>query len=183
MEALLKHQQDSDCTHTTTVVNSDKPDVSGLNKAEALGVTAIVVPLPDVLDRDERRLIHENEVSDVLADHGVEAIILSGYMRILTPSFVEGWAGRILNIHPSLLPNFPGAHAHRDAIAAGVSKSGCTVHFVDSGMDTGPIIMQREVEVDSSDDEESLAEKIKKEEHILYPLVIDMFSSGEIKSP
>ena len=183
MEALLQHQQDSDCRHTTTVVISDKPDVSGLNKAEALGVTAIVVPLPDVLDRDERRLIHENEVSDVLADHGVEAIILSGYMRILTPSFVEGWAGRILNIHPSLLPNFPGAHAHRDAIAAGVSKSGCTVHFVDSGMDTGPIIMQREVEVDSSDDEESLAEKIKKEEHILYPLVIDMFSSGEIKSP
>ena len=183
MEALLKHQQDSDCRHMTTVVISDKPDVSGLNKAEALGVTAIVVPLPDVLDRDERRLIHENEVSDVLADHGVEAIILSGYMRILTPSFVEGWAGRILNIHPSLLPNFPGAHAHRDAIAAGVSKSGCTVHFVDSGMDTGPIIMQREVEVDSSDDEESLAEKIKKEEHILYPLVIDMFSSGEIKSP
>ena len=183
MEALLKHQQDSDCRHTTTVVISDRPDVSGLKKAEALGVTAIVVPLPGVLDRDERRLVHENEVGDVLADHGVEAIILSGYMRILTPSFVDGWAGRILNIHPSLLPNFPGAHAHRDAIAAGVSKSGCTVHFVDSGMDTGPIIMQREVEVDSSDDEESLAEKIKKEEHILYPLVIDMFSSGEIKSP
>ena len=162
---------------------SDKPEVSGLNKAEALGVNAIVVPLPDILDRDERRLIHENEVNDVLSDYGVEAIILSGYMRILTPSFVEGWAGRILNIHPSLLPNFPGAHAHRDAIAAGVSKSGCTVHFVDSGMDTGPIIMQREVEVNSSDDEESLAEKIKKEEHILYPMVIDLLSSGEIKSP
>ena len=183
MEALLKHQQASDCKHTTTVVISDKSDVSGLNKAENLGVSAIVVPLPDISDRVERRLIHEQEVAEVLLDYGVEAIILSGYMRILTPSFVEQWAGRILNIHPSLLPDFPGAHAHRDVIAAGVSKSGCTVHFVDSGMDTGPIIMQREVEVLPTDDEESLAEKIKKQEHILYPIVIDKFSSGEIKSP
>tara|TARA_B100000287_G_C20622178_1_gene776377 strand:- start:506 stop:1144 length:639 start_codon:yes stop_codon:yes gene_type:complete len=183
MEALLKHQQASDCKHTTTVVISDKSDVSGLNKAENLGVSAIVVPLPDISDRVERRLIHEQEVGEVLLDYGVEAIILSGYMRILTPSFVEQWAGRILNIHPSLLPDFPGAHAHRDVIAAGVSKSGCTVHFVDSGMDTGPIIMQREVEVLPTDDEESLAEKVKKQEHILYPIVIDKFSSGEIKSP
>ena len=183
MEALLKHQQTTDCVHTTTVVISDKPNVSGLNKAENLGVSAIVVPLPDVSDRTERRLVHEQEISEVLTDYGVEAIILSGYMRILTPSFVEQWAGRILNIHPSLLPDFPGAHAHRDALAAGVSKSGCTVHFVDSGMDTGPIIMQREVEVLASDNEESLAEKVKKQEHILYPIVIDMFSSGEIKSP
>tara|TARA_A100001388_G_scaffold275725_1_gene261818 strand:+ start:763 stop:1401 length:639 start_codon:yes stop_codon:yes gene_type:complete len=183
MEALLKHQQTTDCVHTTTVVISDKPNVSGLNKAENLGVSAIVVPLPDVSDRTERRLVHEQEISEVLTDYGVEAIILSGYMRILTSSFVEQWAGRILNIHPSLLPDFPGAHAHRDALAAGVSKSGCTVHFVDSGMDTGPIIMQREVEVLASDNEESLAEKVKKQEHILYPIVIDMFSSGEIKSP
>mgnify|MGYP001197849672 FL=1 len=183
MEVLLKHQQNSDCNHTTTVVVSDKPDVSGLDKAEALGVTAIVVPLPEISDSGERRLIHEREVSEVLSDYGVEAIILSGYMRILTPSFVEPWAGRILNIHPSLLPDFPGAHAHRDAIAAGVSKSGCTVHFVDSGMDTGPIIMQREVAVLPTDNEESLAEKVKKQEHILYPKVIDMFSSGKIKSP
>ena len=179
----MKHQQTLGCKHTTTVVISDKPDVSGLNKAENLGVSAIVVPLPDISDKVERRLIHEQEVGEVLADYGVEAVILSGYMRILTPSFVEQWAGRILNIHPSLLPDFPGAHAHRDVIAAGVSKSGCTVHFVDSGMDTGPIIMQKEVEVLPSDTEESLAEKVKKQEHILYPIVIDMLSSGEIKSP
>ena len=183
MEALLQHQQTPGCKHTTAVVISDKPDVSGLNKAENLGVSAIVVPLPDISDKVERRLIHEQEVGEVLADYGVEAIILSGYMRILTPSFVEQWAGRILNIHPSLLPDFPGAHAHRDVIAAGVPKSGCTVHFVDSGMDTGPIIMQKEVEVVPSDTEESLAEKVKKQEHILYPIVIDMLSSGEIKSP
>ena len=119
----------------------------------------------------------------MLADYGVEAIILSGYMRILTPSFVKPWAGRLLNIHPSLLPNFPGAHAHRDAIAAKATKSGCTVHFVDSGMDSGPIIAQDEVEVLPSDDENSLAEKVKSKEHLLYPLVIDRLAAGEIESP
>ena len=104
-------------------------------------------------------------------------------MRILTPSFVKPWAGRILNIHPSLLPDFPGAHAHRDVIAAKATKSGCTVHFVDSGMDTGPIIAQEEVDVLLEDDEDSLAEKVKLKEHMLYPMVIDMLSSGKIKSP
>ena len=183
MEALIRHQQKVDCSHVTNVVISDRIGAGGLAKAEALGVTAVAVPLPDIEDREERRLAHENEVSDVLADHGVEVVILSGYMRLLTPSFVAPWAGRILNIHPSLLPDFPGAHAHRDVIAAGVSKSGCTVHFVDSGMDTGPIIDQAEVEVKPDDDEDSLAEKVKQLEHVLYPSVIDKLSEGKIQSP
>jgi phosphoribosylglycinamide formyltransferase-1 len=183
MEALIRHQQNTDCLHTTSVVISDKPDVAGLSKAEGLGVTAVVVPLPEVSDRMERRLAHEGELNEVLADYGVEVIILSGYMRILTSSFVKPWAGRILNIHPSLLPEFPGAHAHRDAIAAKATKSGCTVHFVDSEMDSGPIIAQEEVEVLASDDEGSLAQKVKEKEHLLYPSVIDMFSAGEIESP
>ena len=101
----------------------------------------------------------------------------------LSPSFVKPWAGRLLNIHPSLLPEFPGAHAHRDAIKAGVTKSGCTVHFVDSGMDTGPIIAQQEVSVLHTDDENSLAEKVKLKEHILYPKVIDHLASGNVESP
>lgn len=183
MEALLRHQQNTDCLHTTNVVISDRIDAAGLGKAEAFGVTAVAVPLPEIEDRDERRLIHEKEVGQVLSDYGVEVVILSGYMRLLTPSFVRPWAGRILNIHPSLLPDFPGAHAHRDVIDAGVRKSGCTVHFVDSGMDTGPIIDQAEVEVHPDDDENSLAEKVKKKEHILYPSVIDRLSEGKIESP
>ncbi|MBJ63962.1 MAG: phosphoribosylglycinamide formyltransferase [Euryarchaeota archaeon] len=183
MEALIRHQQDTDCLHITNVVISDRSSASGLAKAEALGVSAIAVPLPDVEDKHERRLIHESEVLDVLSDFGIELIILSGYMRILTPSFVKPWAGRILNIHPSLLPNFPGAHAHRDVIAAGVKKSGCTVHFVDSGMDTGPIIASEEVVVLPSDNEETLAERVKKKEHLLYPKVIDMISQGIVQSP
>ena len=183
MEALVRHQQKSECLHTTSIVISDRTNASGLSKAEALGVNAIAIPLPEISDRLERRMVHENEVTKALLNSDVEVIILSGYIRILTPSFVKPWAGRILNIHPSLLPDFPGAHAHRDVIAAKATKSGCTVHFVDSGMDTGPIIAQEEVDVLLEDDEDSLAEKVKLKEHLLYPMVIDMLSSGKIKSP
>ena len=183
MEALLRHQSQSNCIHTTNVVISDRQDAEGLSKAEKRGVTAVIVPLPQVEDFNERRLIHEQEINQVLFDHGAELVILSGYMRILTPSFVKPWAGRLLNIHPSLLPDFPGAHAHRDAIAAKARQSGCTVHFVDSGMDSGPIISQASVEVLPSDDETTLAEKIKVEEHRIYPEVIDRLSAGDIESP
>jgi phosphoribosylglycinamide formyltransferase-1 len=102
-------------------------------------------------------------------------------MRILSSNFVNKWEGRLLNIHPSLLPNFPGAHAHRDALKAGVKKSGCTVHFVDSGVDSGLIISQNTTEVLSHDTIETLQEKIKKLEHTLYPSVIDAFSEGRLE--
>ncbi len=183
MEALLLHQKSKDCSHVTNVVISDREGVAGLEKAQKHEVTSVVVPLPSIEDKDERRLLHEQEVNEVLADYGIEVVILSGYMRILSPSFVKPWAGRLLNIHPSLLPEFPGAHAHRDVIKAGVSKSGCTVHFVDSGMDTGPIIAQEEVTVLPSDDENSLADKVKSKEHVLYPAVIDLLASGKVESP
>ena len=183
MEALLRHQGQVECRHTTNVVISDRPGVAGLSKAQNMGVTGVVVPLPEIDDAVQRRLIHEEEVNQVLADHGVEVIILSGYMRLLTPAFVKPWTGRLLNIHPSLLPKYPGAHAHRDVIAAKDSRSGCTVHFVDSGIDSGPILAQEVVEVLTSDDIESLAEKIKIKEHLLYPLIIDRLAAGEIESP
>ena len=183
MEALVKYQLENECKHTTTVVISDRAEVGGLAKAENLGISSVVVPLPEISDSVERRRAHEIEVESVLSDFGVELIVLSGYMRILTPEFVKPWAGRLLNIHPSLLPKFPGAHAHRDVIAAGEIKSGCTVHFVDSGMDTGPIIAQESLEVYPEDDENSLSERVKKLEHALYPKVIDMISEGLIQSP
>tara|TARA_B110001452_G_scaffold267034_1_gene275496 strand:- start:474 stop:1112 length:639 start_codon:yes stop_codon:yes gene_type:complete len=183
MEALLRHQGQLGCLHTTNVVISDKLEVAGLTKAQSMGVTAVVVPLPEIKDKSQRRLVHENEVNQVLADHGVELVILSGYMRILTPSFVQPWAGRLLNIHPSLLPKFPGAHAHKEVIAAKETKSGCTVHFVDSKMDSGPILGQEIVEVLQTDTEQSLGEKVKIKEHLLYPLIIDQLASGKIESP
>ena len=97
----------------------------------------------------------------VLEEHGIEAVILSGYMRILSPLFVRAWKGRLLNIHPSLLPKYPGAHAHRDALADGATVTGCTVHLVDEGVDSGPILAQRELEILPDDDEDSLSERVK----------------------
>ena len=183
MEALLRHQEQAECQHTTNVVISDRLGVSGLSKAQNMDVTAVVVPLPEIDDDVQRRLIHEEEINQVLVDHGVEVVILSGYMRLLTPTFVKPWMGRLLNIHPSLLPKYPGSHAHRDVIAAKETRSGCTVHFVDSGMDSGPILAQEIVEVLPGDNIESLAEKVKSKEHLLYPLVIDRLAAGEIESP
>ena len=116
---------------------------------------------------------------NVLEKYNIEAVILSGYMRILSPLFVRAWKGRLLNIHPSLLPRYPGAHAHRDALADGATVSGCTVHLVDEGVDTGQILAQREVPVLPDDDEHTLSERIKAIEHELYPQVIDAFTTGK----
>ena len=177
MAALLKHQQTtSDLSHITTVVISNKEGVGGIQKAIDGGVEAVTICSRTTPEREE----HERLIHAALVERDVEAVILSGYMRLFTPWFVEQWEGRMLNIHPSLLPDFPGAHAHRDVIAAGVSTTGCTVHFVDSGMDSGMIISQREVPVHEGDDENSLQERVKEIEHLLYPEVIDAFAEGRL---
>ena len=132
------------------------------------------------VEKSKRRVAHERLVNAELEAADVELVVLSGYMRILTPWFVRRWKGRLVNIHPSLLPDFPGAHAHRDALAAGVSVTGCTVHLVDEGVDSGPILEQREIEVLPGDDEEALQERVKGVEHLLYPDVLDRLCSGQI---
>jgi len=185
MEALLRHQAAArlagGCCHQTAVVISNVPDVSGLVKAAAHGIPAEVIQLPDGSSSSQRRLAHENALHDRLCELGIEAIILSGYMRIITPNFVSKWEGRLLNIHPSLLPDFPGAHAHRDVLKAGVDETGCTVHFVDMGVDSGTIISSRTVPVEPEDDEGSLSLRVKVAEHRLYPMVIDAFAEGRIQ--
>ena len=132
------------------------------------------------VEKSKRRVAHERLVNAELEAADVELVVLSGYMRILTPWFVRRWKGRLVNIHPSLLPDFPGAHAHRDALAAGVSVTGCTVHLVDEGVDSGPILAQREIEVLPGDDEKALQERVKGVEHLLYPDVLDRLCSGQI---
>lgn len=182
MQAMLEHQKNPNCAHITTVVVSNKSGVKGIERAKNLDVPTVVVEVSPNLLGDERRITHELEIEQVLFDYEVELVILSGYMRLLSPQFVERWEGKIVNIHPSLLPDFPGAHAHRDVIASGVRKSGCTVHYVDAGMDTGQIIAQCEVEVLPEDTEETLASRIKHFEHILYPMVIDAIASGDFSN-
>ena len=182
MEALIRHQLSGSCLHQTALVISNLPDVAGLQKAEAYGIPTVTVEVDtSISDPIERREEHESRLLNTLNQHDIEAVILSGYMRILSPHFVAPWKGRLMNIHPSLLPNYPGAHAHRDALADGATVSGCTVHFVDEGVDTGQILAQREVAVLPDDDEYSLSERVKKVEHKLYPEVIDRFAAGDIE--
>ena len=180
MEALVRYQHAMEAPHATVVVVTDKANAGAIGRAMALGCAVEVVPLPNVEDRVARRSAHEDLIQAKLEAYDVEAIVLSGWMRLLTAAFVERWKGRLVNIHPSLLPDFPGAHAHRDVLKAGATESGCTVHFVDAGMDTGPIIAQSAVQVFEDDDIARLAERVKAEEHRLYPRVLDALASGAI---
>ena len=176
MEALLRHQESKSCLHETTLVISNIADASGLNKAKAHNVKTVALELDTTIaNTKQRRESHEARVMTVLEEHDIEAVILSGYMRILSPLFVRAWEGRLLNIHPSLLPKYPGAHAHRDALADGATVTGCTVHLVDEGIDTGQILAQSQLEIYPDDDEKSLSERVKKLEHKLYPQVIDSY--------
>jgi len=179
LAALLRYQRTPRC-HRTTLVITDKTDAGGLQHGRDAGVRSVGVPLPMEVEKSKRRVAHERLVDAELEAADVELVVLSGYMRILTPWFVRRWKGRLVNIHPSLLPDFPGAHAHRDALAAGVSVTGCTVHLVDEGVDSGPILAQREIEVLPGDDEKALQERVKGVEHLLYPDVLDRLCSGQI---
>ena len=141
MDALILHQKSTPCTHETTLVISNQPGVGGLVKADIHGVDSEIIEVDkSIASQNTRREEHEKRIMIVLEKYNIEAVILSGYMRILSPLFVRAWKGRLLNIHPSLLPRYPGAHAHRDALADGATVSGCTVHLVDEGVDTGQIL-------------------------------------------
>lgn len=154
------------------VVISDKADAAGLAKARERGVETVVV------ERNGRsRVEHDAEIISELRKRGVELVCLAGYMRLLTPSFVQAFPNKIINIHPSLLPAFPGLDAQRHAFDAGVNITGCTVHFVDELLDHGEVILQREVERLHDDTVESLSARILEQEHSLYVEVIRRFSS------
>ena len=183
MEALLHHVEESETScHITALVLSDRLGAKGLSIAENHGIENFAISLPNsIIDLNSKRLKHEELIEEKLSSHNIEAIILSGYMRLLSPNFVSRWEGRILNIHPSLLPKHPGAHAHQDVLSAGDSISGCTVHFVDAGMDTGAIILQSQVPVFPDDSIETLQERVKVVEHQIYPLAIDDFVEGKIR--
>ena len=146
------------------IVVSDKADARGLELAKERGIETRTIER-----RGRTREDHEQEIIDVLQERHVDLVCLAGYMRRLSPCFVGAFAVRILNIHPSLLPSFPGLAAQRQALVHGVKVSGCTVHFVDESLDGGPIIMQRTVPVIEGDTEETLSARILEQEHLLYP--------------
>src|SRR5215213_6231665 len=146
------------------IVVSDKGDARGLELARERGIEAIAIER-----RGRNREEHEREIISVLRERHVDLVCLAGYMRLLSPCFIEAFRGRIVNIHPSVLPAFPGLDAQRQALEHGVKMSGCTVHFVDETLDGGPIIMQRAVPVLEGDTVEMLSARILEQEHELYP--------------
>jgi phosphoribosylglycinamide formyltransferase 1 len=155
------------------VVISDKPEAAGVISARERGLTIVVVER-----RGRTREEHDDETVSVLREHAVDFVCLAGYMRVLSSSFLEAYPNRILNIHPSLLPAFPGLNAQLQAIQHGVKYTGCTVHFVDETLDGGPIIGQRIVSVLDGDTEETLSARILQEEHQLYPEAVALITTG-----
>jgi len=172
MAALIDAAEAEDCPYEVIMVVSNKPDAGGLHVAQAKGVRTDAV---DHRDFGKDREAHERVVNAVLMGAGVQVVALAGYMRILTPWLVERWAGRMLNVHPSLLPLYPGLDTHARAIAAGDAEAGCTLHIVTDGVDEGPILGQARVPIVAGDTPLSLAERVHVAEHQLYPRVLADF--------
>mgnify|MGYP002721053641 FL=1 len=169
MVSLVKAAQAPEFPAEIVLVLSNKPEAAGLEIARGLGVEAMAVPAkPFGKDREA----HERAIDAQLRARDVQIICLAGYMRLLTPWLVQRWAGRMLNIHPSLLPKFPGLDTHRRAIEAGEAEHGCTVHLVTEGMDEGPVLGQARVPVLPGDDEAALAARVLEQEHRLYPAML-----------
>lgn len=166
MEALLAAAQTPGCPYQPVTVIANKPDAGGLEKARGFGIVAEAV---DHKPFGKDREAFERAVDERLRAAGVELVALAGFMRVLTPWFVNTWAGRLINIHPSLLPKYPGVHTHERCLEAGDKVHGCTVHQVTAGVDEGPIIGQAEIDVLAGDTPDTLAARVLKAEHLLYP--------------
>jgi phosphoribosylglycinamide formyltransferase 1 len=175
MEALLKAAQDPEWPCEPVLVISNKPDAAGLARARGFGVAAAAV---DHKAFGKDREAFERAVDAKLKESGVELVALGGFMRVLTPWFVNAWAGRLVNIHPALLPKYPGVDTHRRCLDAGDFVHGCTVHQVTAGVDEGPTIGSAEVDVEPGDTEETLAARVLKAEHLLYPRCLAAVARG-----
>lgn len=174
LEAILEATERDGFPARVAVVVSDRERAPALDRARRHGVPAVFLNPKDYADRTA----YDAALLALLEAHRVELACLAGFMRILTPGFVRALAGRILNVHPSLLPAFPGLAAQRQALDHGVKVTGATVHFVDEGVDTGPIVLQSSVAVHPDDTEESLSTRVLAEEHRLYPEAIRLFALG-----
>jgi phosphoribosylglycinamide formyltransferase 1 len=177
LSAILRAAAAPDFPAEIVAVISNKADATGLLLAQDAGIATEVVPSQGISDR----AVYDQALQTVIDRFQPELVILAGFMRILTPDFVAHYAGRMINIHPSLLPSFTGMHTHQRAIDAGVHVHGCTVHFVTAELDHGPMIAQAAVPVYAADDAAKLAARVLKEEHRIYPEAIRWFAEGRLK--
>ena len=177
LQSIMDACERGDVDGTVAVVISNTADAYALKRAENKAVPTVVVPHSAYPDRES----FDRELIQVLEEHQVDLIALAGFMRVLTSGFLKEFPGRVINIHPALLPSFPGLGVRQKAIDHGVRFSGCTVHFVDAGVDTGPIIIQAVVPVYPDDSEEELKDRILKLEHRIYPKAIQLMAQGRVE--
>ncbi len=175
MEALIGAARDPGFPAQITLVLSNRPEAAGLANARLAGLQAAAI---DHRDFGRDRVAHEVAIDTMLRAADIEIVCLAGYMRLLTPFLVNAWRGQMLNIHPSLLPAFPGLHTHARALEAGVKLHGCTVHLVTQEMDSGPILAQAAVPVFPGDHEDELARRVLRQEHAIYPAALAAFAAG-----
>jgi len=182
MEAILKSIKKKKIPINPRVVISNKPDADGLKIAQKLGIkTEVIESVRMKGDRWE----YDKKIVSVLTKYGVTPksglVCLAGFMRIISPQFIRKYKNRIMNIHPALLPSFPGLHAQLQAVKYGAKYSGCTVHFVDDGVDSGPVIIQAVVKVEDNDTEKTLSKRILEKEHQMYPEAVRLFAEKKIR--
>jgi phosphoribosylglycinamide formyltransferase-1 len=176
LQAIIEAIEEGKIEGKIKIVISDNLDAYALKRAEQYNIETQYINHKEFKNRED----YDKKIVETLENKEVELVVLAGYMRILSSYFIKAYKNKIINIHPALLPSFPGLRAQKQAVKYGVKISGCTVHFVDEGMDSGPIILQSAVEVSEDDTEESLAERILKEEHQIYSQAIQLFSQGRL---
>jgi len=177
LQSLLDAAAAAGYPASIAVVVSNVPGVRALDRAAAAGVPTRVLPHPGYPDR----AAYDRALVDTIAPFGCTIACLAGFMRLVGPTFLRAFPGGVLNVHPALLPSFPGLHAHRQALEHGVKVTGCTVHLVDEGTDTGPIVAQAAVPVLDADTEESLQRRIQEQEHRLFPLALGLLAAGRLR--
>jgi phosphoribosylglycinamide formyltransferase-1 len=176
LQAIIDAIEGEELAAKIAVVVSNKADAYGLERARVHGIEALFIP-----SKGKERTDFEREVAEALESRGVGLVCLAGFMRVLSPYFIRRFKNRVMNIHPALLPAFPGEDAQRQAFDFGSKVTGCTVHFVDEGVDTGPIIVQIPVLVDEEDTVQSLSERILEQEHRAFPAAIRLFAEGRLR--
>jgi len=176
LQAIIEHQQTHSDLYEISLVISNRPNAYGLQRAQNANIATKVIDHTQYASRED----FDNELQSAIDETQADLIVLAGFMRILTSDFTEHYLGKMLNIHPSLLPKYTGLHTHKRAIEAGDKKHGLSIHFVTPELDGGPVILQAEVIIDPDDTEESLAVKVHTQEHIAYPLVVEWFAQNKL---
>jgi phosphoribosylglycinamide formyltransferase-1 len=177
LQSIVDHIEEGSLKAIIKIVISNNSEAYGITRAKKHGIPVVILQNGDF----QNKAAFDLELIRILKNNFVDLVILAGFMRIITPALLKAFPHKIMNIHPALLPSFPGIHGQKQALDYGVKLSGCTVHFVDEGVDTGPIIIQSAVQVFNDDTEETLAARILKEEHRIYSQAIQLFAEGKIE--